>query len=77
MSWNELGTFVVPNRISQEPGTELIKTHKTLDCPGKTRTNEIPIHVPPNSIFRNPLFIVLNVLLLDLGINSDYFPIQR
>jgi hypothetical protein len=33
MSWNKQGTFVVPNRISQETGTELIKTYKTPDCP--------------------------------------------
>jgi hypothetical protein len=77
MSWNKLGTFVVPNRISQLIDTELIKTYKTPDCLGNTKTIEIRVYVPPNSIFRNPLFILVNILLLDLGINSDYFPIQH
>jgi len=36
MSWDKLGTFVVPNRISQETGTELTKTHKN---PGLSREN--------------------------------------
>ena len=47
--------------------------HKTPDCPGKTRT----IYVPRNSIFRNSVFSLLKVLLLDLRVNSDYFHIQH
>jgi hypothetical protein len=39
MSWNKLGTFVFPNRISRETGTELIKTHKTPDCPGENQND--------------------------------------
>jgi hypothetical protein len=35
MTWNKPGTFVVLNRISQDSGTEIIKTHKTLTVPGK------------------------------------------
>jgi len=54
MSWNKLGTFVAPNRISQKTGTELIKTHKTLDCPEKTRTIEIRIlHTTKLSIHKS------------------------
>ena len=42
MSWNKLGTFVFRNRISRETGTELIKTHKTPECPGENQDDYDP-----------------------------------
>ena len=35
MTYNKPGTFVVPNPISQDTGSEFIKTHKTQTVPGK------------------------------------------